>query len=60
MVDAGAVAALGQGKSLLPAGVSGIEGEFGRGEPVAVLAPDGGVIGKGLSRYTAPSPGHSR
>ncbi len=53
MVDAGAVAALGQGKSLLPAGVSGIEGEFGRGEPVAVLAPDGGVIGKGLSRYTS-------
>lgn len=52
-VDAGAVAALAQGKSLLPAGVVAVNGSFGRGEPVAVLAPDGAVLAKGLIRYTA-------
>ncbi len=52
-VDAGAVAALGQGKSLLPAGVTEVEGSFGRGEPVAILSPAGAVLGKGLVRYTA-------
>ncbi|GGH60517.1 glutamate 5-kinase [Frigidibacter albus] len=52
-VDAGAVAALAQGKSLLPAGVVAVSGSFGRGEPVAVLAPDGAVLAKGLIRYTA-------
>lgn len=53
VVDAGAVAALGQGKSLLPAGVRAVKGTFGRGEPVAILGPDGAVLGKGLIRYTA-------
>jgi len=52
-VDAGAVAALAQGKSLLPAGVVAVAGSFGRGEPVAVLGPDGAVLAKGLIRYTA-------
>ena len=53
VVDAGAVAALGPGKSLLPAGVRAVKGTFGRGEPVAILGPDGAVLGKGLIRYTA-------
>lgn len=53
VVDAGAVAALAQGKSLLPAGVRAVKGSFGRGEPVAILGPDGAVLGKGLIRYTA-------
>ena len=52
-LDAGAVAALRAGKSLLPAGVVSVTGRFGRGEPVAILAPDGAVLGKGLVRYTA-------
>lgn len=52
-LDAGAVRALGQGKSLLPAGVIAVSGSFGRGDPVAVLGPDGAVLGKGLVRYTA-------
>ncbi len=52
-LDAGAVSALGQGKSLLPAGVTAVSGSFGRGEPVAILNPEGAVIGKGLIRYTA-------
>ena len=52
-VDAGAVAALRAGKSLLPAGVSGVTGNFGRGDPVAILGPSGEGLGKGLMRYTA-------
>lgn len=53
VLDAGAVAALRAGKSLLPAGVTRVTGQFGRGEPVAILSPEGVVLGKGLVRYTA-------
>lgn len=52
-LDAGAVRALGLGKSLLPAGVVSVTGSFGRGDPVAILGPSGDVLGKGLVRYTA-------
>jgi glutamate 5-kinase len=52
-VDAGAFAALAAGKSLLPAGVKGIDGEFERGAPVVVKAPDGREIARGLSAYSA-------
>ncbi len=52
-VDAGAVAALGQGKSLLPAGVVGVTGAFGRGDPVSVTGPEGARLATGLVRYTA-------
>ena len=52
-LDAGAVRAMEQGKSLLPAGVVAVSGRFGRGEPVAILGPNGDVLGKGLIRYTA-------
>jgi glutamate 5-kinase len=52
-VDAGAVAALGAGKSLLPAGITGVAGRFGRGDPVAILGPGGARLGLGLTRYTA-------
>lgn len=52
-LDAGAVTALRAGKSLLPAGVRSVSGTFGRGEPVAILSPEGAVLGKGLVRYTS-------
>ena len=52
-LDAGAVRALGQGKSLLPAGVVSVAGNFGRGDPVAIVGPMGEILGKGLVRYTA-------
>jgi glutamate 5-kinase len=52
-LDAGAVAALAGGKSLLPAGVVAVTGSFGRGDAVAILGTDGAVQGKGLIRYTA-------
>ena len=41
IVDAGAAAALRRGKSLLPAGLTRVEGQFGRGDPVTVAGPDG-------------------
>ncbi len=52
-LDAGAVTALRAGKSLLPAGVTTVTGSFGRGDPVAILSPEGDTLGKGLVRYTA-------
>jgi len=52
-VDAGAAAALARGNSLLPAGVVAVHGEFGRGDPVAILGPRGQRLGQGLTRYTA-------
>ncbi|RLJ36132.1 glutamate 5-kinase [Litoreibacter meonggei] len=53
ILDDGAVAALGRGKSLLPAGVTQVSGQFDRGDPVSLQRPDGTNIGVGLSRYTA-------
>ncbi|MEP4198034.1 MAG: glutamate 5-kinase [Aliishimia sp.] len=53
-LDAGAVRALRKGNSLLPAGITSVTGDFGRGDPVAILAPDNQQIGLGLTRYTAP------
>ncbi|MDO5703987.1 MAG: glutamate 5-kinase, partial [Paracoccus sp. (in: a-proteobacteria)] len=53
IVDAGAAVALRQGKSLLPAGVTAIAGEFGRGEPVAITGPAGETLAHGLTRYTS-------
>ncbi len=50
-IDAGAVAALRRGKSLLPAGVVRIEGQFARGDAVIVRGPDGGEIARGLVAY---------
>jgi glutamate 5-kinase len=52
-VDAGAVAALRSGRSLLPAGVIRIDGRFARGDAVVVRGPDGGEVGRGLVAYDA-------
>jgi glutamate 5-kinase len=52
-VDAGAVAALRRGKSLLPAGVVRVDGAFSRGDAVVVRGPDGAEIGRGLIAYDA-------
>lgn len=53
MIDEGAAAALRAGKSLLPAGVRVVTGEFGRGDPVAIIGPLGETLALGLTRYTA-------
>src|SRR5271170_5437633 len=52
-VDAGAAAALADGKSLLPAGVTRIEGAFSRGDCVAIRNERGVEIGRGLIAYDA-------
>ena len=52
-VDNGASKALMTGKSLLPAGVIAVTGDFGRGDPVAISDSNGNQLGQGLSRYTA-------
>jgi glutamate 5-kinase len=50
-IDAGAVAALRRGKSLLPAGVVGVDGSFARGDAVVIRGPNGAEIGRGLIAY---------
>lgn len=52
-LDDGAVQALRAGKSLLPIGVSAAEGEFARGEVVALINGEGQEIGRGLCNYSA-------
>jgi glutamate 5-kinase len=52
-VDAGAAAALAGGKSLLPAGVTRVEGVFSRGDCVAIRDERGSEIGRGLIAYDA-------
>lgn len=53
VLDAGAVTALRDGKSLLPAGITDCSGAFERGDPVDVIGPDGAMLGVGLVRYAA-------
>jgi glutamate 5-kinase len=51
IVDAGAARALAKGGSLLPAGVTAVEGDFERGDCVLVRGADGRVLGRGLIAY---------
>lgn len=51
MIDAGAVAALGRGKSLLPAGMMEASGGFDRGDAVVIVGPDRSEIGRGLAGF---------
>ncbi len=50
-VDAGAAKALARGNSLLPAGVTAVEGAFERGDPVIVCDGDGQEMARGLVAY---------
>jgi glutamate 5-kinase len=52
-VDDGALQALKNGKSLLPIGMTQVEGEFNRGDVVSVLSPVGVVIGRGMSAFSS-------
>jgi len=52
-IDAGAVTALRNGKSLLPAGVIRVDGGFARGDAVLIRGPDGTEIARGLVAYDA-------
>ncbi|MEM6665065.1 MAG: glutamate 5-kinase [Pseudomonadota bacterium] len=52
-LDPGAAQALARGKSLLPAGITGIDGNFFRGDAVVLRCTDGTELGRGLSAYDA-------
>ena len=54
LLDDGAVAAVTVRRtSLLPAGITGVEGAFAAGDPVDVCTPDGSVIARGLVNYAS-------
>ena len=53
ILDSGAVRALQQGKSLLAAGITKVDGRFDRGDLVSVCNKTGHEIGRGLSNYSA-------
>ncbi|PTA69170.1 glutamate 5-kinase [Deinococcus arcticus] len=53
-LDAGAAQAVQErGASLLPAGITAVEGRFERGHTVRLLGPDGTELGRGLARYAS-------
>jgi glutamate 5-kinase len=51
LIDAGALRALLDGKSLLPAGVTAARGRFERGDTVSVIGPDGVEVARGICAY---------
>jgi glutamate 5-kinase len=53
LLDAGAVAAVERRKSLLPAGITAVEGEFYSGDPVDLVGPAGDSVARGLVGYDA-------
>src|SRR5215469_10284379 len=53
VIDDGARAALQSGRSLLPAGVKSVSGQFERGEAVIIRDAQGAEIGRGLIAYSA-------
>lgn len=53
VIDEGAVRALKEGKSLLPAGIRQIDGRFERGDAVLVKDRDGREVARGLTAYNA-------
>ncbi len=57
VIDAGAEVALRAGKSLLPAGVRQVSGDFQRGDTVAIVGPEGREVARGLVAYDAADAG---
>ena len=51
-IDTGAEKALFSGSSLLPAGVTRVEGTFDRGDAIIIRSADGRELGRGLVAYT--------
>lgn len=54
VLDAGAVRAVVERRtSLLPAGVTAVEGSFEAGDPVELVGPEGAVVARGLVSYAS-------
>lgn len=58
IIDDGAVKALQSGKSLLPAGIVKITGDFKHGDPVDILNKDNKKLAIGLASYSADEARH--
>ena len=52
-VDAGCIAAMRRGASLLAVGVTAVDGDFSAGDTVRVLSPEGQEIARGIAAYNA-------
>lgn len=52
-LDDGAAAALLNGKSLLPVGLTEVVGQFRRGDAVTLISHDGAELGRGLAAYSS-------
>jgi glutamate 5-kinase len=53
-IDDGAVSKLkGDGSSLLPIGMTGVDGDFSRGEVIAIVDGQGQEVARGLANYAA-------
>lgn len=57
VIDDGALKALLSGRSLLPAGVVAVSGDFNRGDAICIKAKDNRIIGRGISAYSAKDAG---
>ena len=53
VIDAGAAAALRDGKSLLPVGIAAVHGTFERGDIVTLASQQGSELGRGLAEYSS-------
>jgi glutamate 5-kinase len=54
LLDAGAVrAVVDRRKSLLPAGITAVEGRFDEGDPIDVCGPQGNAVARGLVNYSS-------
>jgi glutamate 5-kinase len=52
-IDEGAIRALGNGKSLLPAGVRAVAGSFDQGACLSIVSEEGRELGRGIARYAS-------
>ena len=52
-VDAGALTALRNGKSLLPIGITEVAGDFARGDVISVVTSGGDIVGHGMSAFSS-------
>jgi len=52
-IDAGAARALRKGGSLLAVGMTAVEKDFDRGDPIRILSADGSELARGITNYTS-------
>ncbi len=53
ILDSGACRAIGQGKSLLPGGITEVKGKFLKGDIVSICTPEGSEVAAGIVNYSS-------